>query len=169
MGIPVNTPIVMGASDGVLSNLSVGAISPGSVAVTVGTSGAVRALVEQPWTDPQERLFCYALTENHWVIGGAVNNGGIVFRWIRDRFGEAEVAAAQELSQDPYDLLLNLAQSVAPGAGGLIFHPYLAGERAPIWDATASGSFIGLTLRHTKAHVIRAVLEGIAFNLNLVL
>jgi gluconokinase len=169
MGIPVNTPIVMGASDGVLSNLSVGAISPGSIAVTVGTSGAVRAVVEEPWTDPQERLFCYALTENHWVIGGAVNNGGIVFQWIRDRFGEAEVATAKELSQDPYDLLMNLAQTVAPGAGGLIFHPYLAGERAPIWDASASGSFIGLTLRHTKAHVIRAVLEGIAFNLNLVL
>jgi gluconokinase len=159
----------MGASDGVLSNLSVGAISPGSIAVTVGTSGAVRAVVEEPWTDPQERLFCYALTENHWVIGGAVNNGGIVFQWIRDRFGEAEVATAQELSQDPYDLLINLAQTVAPGAGGLIFHPYLAGERAPIWDASASGSFVGLTLRHTKAHVIRAVLEGIAFNLNLVL
>jgi gluconokinase len=169
LGIPVDTPIVMGASDGVLANLSVGAISPGSVAVTVGTSGAVRAVVEQPWTDPQERLFCYALSENHWVIGGAVNNGGIVFRWIRDQLGDAEVATAKQLGKDPYDLLLNLAQSVAPGAGGLIFHPYLAGERAPIWDANASGSFVGLTLRHTKAHLIRAVLEGIAFNLNLVL
>jgi gluconokinase len=169
LGIPADTPIVMGASDGVLANLSVGAISPGHVAVTVGTSGAVRAVVEQPWTDPQERLFCYALTENHWVIGGAVNNGGIVFRWIRDQIGGTEVASAKELGTDPYDLLTNLAQSVPAGAGGLIFHPYLAGERAPIWNAYASGSFVGLTLRHTKAHLIRAVLEGIAFNLNLVL
>jgi gluconokinase len=159
----------MGASDGVLANLSVGAISPGSVAVTVGTSGAVRTVVEHPWTDPQERLFCYALTEKHWVIGGAVNNGGIVFQWLRDHLGETEVATAQELDKDSYDLLTNLAQSVPAGAGGLIFHPYLAGERAPIWDANASGSFVGLTLRHTKAHLIRAVLEGIAFNLNLVL
>jgi gluconokinase len=97
LGIPVNTPIVMGASDGVLANLSVGAISPGNVAVTVGTSGAVRAVVEQPWIDPQERLFCYALTENHWVIGGAVNSGGVIFRWIRDQLGEAEVAKAKEV------------------------------------------------------------------------
>lgn len=169
LGIPVNTPIVMGASDGVLANLSVGAISPGNVAVTVGTSGAVRAVVEQPWIDPQERLFCYALTENHWVIGGAVNSGGVIFRWIRDQLGEAEVAKAKEVDKDPYDLLMNLAQSVPPGADGLVFHPYLTGERAPIWDANARGSFFGLTLRHTKAHLIRAVLEGIAFNLNLVL
>jgi gluconokinase len=169
MGISVDTPVVMGASDGVLANLSVGAISPGSVAVTVGTSGAVRAVIDQPWTDPQERLFCYALTENHWVIGGAVNNGGIIFRWIRDQLGESEVATAKDLDKDAYDLLMNLAQSVPAGAGGLIFHPYLAGERAPIWDGNASGSFVGLTLRHTKAHLIRAVLEGIAFNLNLVL
>ncbi len=169
LGIPVNTPIVMGASDGVLANLSVGAISPGSVVVTVGTSGAVRAIVEQPWIDPQERLFCYFLTEKHWVIGGAVNNGGIVLQWIRDQLGDAEIATAKQLNREPYDLLIDLAHSVAPGADGLIFHPYLAGERAPIWDANASGSFVGLTLRHTKANLIRAVLEGIAFNLNLVL
>ncbi len=164
LGISANTPIVMGASDGVLSNLSVAAISPGSVAVTVGTSAAVRTVVDQPWTDPQERLFCYALTENLWVIGGALNNGGIVFRWVRDQFGDT-----QQIEQDSYELLTQLAQNVAPGSNGLIFHPYLAGERAPIWDANATGSFVGLTLRHTKAHLIRAVLEGIAFNLNLVL
>src|SRR5919202_1370168 len=146
MGISVDTPIVMGASDGVLANLSVGAISPGSVAVTVGTSGAVRAVVEQPWTDSQERLFCYPLTENYWVIGGAVNNGGIVLRWLRDQLGEAEVAAAKQLDQDPYDLLMDLAQSVAPGAGGLIFHPYLAGDRAPILDANANGPFRGFII-----------------------
>lgn len=169
MGIPINTPIVMGAGDGVLANLSVGAISPGNVTVTVGTSGAVRAVVEQPWTDPQERLFCYALTENHWVIGGAVNSGGLVLRWVLEQFSDAAIATTQQLEQDPYDLLINLAQSIAPGASGLIFHPYLAGERAPIWDANASGAFVGLTLQHTKAHMIRAVLEGIALNLNLVL
>lgn len=165
MGILVNTAIIMGASDGVLANLSVGAITPGSVAVTVGTSGAVRAVVKQPWTDPQERLFCYALIEDYWVIGGAVNSGGIVLQWIRDIFYES----SNELAKNDYDSLIELAQSVAPGANGLIFYPYLAGERSPIWDANATGSFIGLTLHHTKAHLIRAVLEGIALNLNLVL
>lgn len=168
MGISVNTPIVMGASDGVLANLSVGAITPSSVAVTVGTSGAVRAVVKEPWTDPKERLFCYALTENYWVIGGAVNNGGVVLQWIKNVLG-TEVSTRKKFEKDSYDLLINLAQSVAPGAEGLLFHPYLTGERSPIWDANATGSFVGLTLRHTKAHLVRAVLEGIALNLNLVL
>lgn len=169
MGIPVNTPIIMGASDGVLANLSVGAVTPSSVTVTVGTSGAVRAVVKEPWTDPKQRLFCYALTENYWVIGGAVNNGGVVLQWIKNLFGETENSTSNNLEKDSYDLLLKLAESVAPGAEGLIFHPYLTGERAPIWNANATGSFVGLTLRHTKAHLLRAVLEGMALNLNLVL
>ncbi|HLO51524.1 MAG TPA: gluconokinase [Kamptonema sp.] len=168
MGISANTPIVIGASDGVLSNLSVGAISPGIVAVTVGTSGAVRAVINQHRTDVKERLFCYVLTDNYWVIGGAVNSGGIILRWIRDNLGENEVAIAQQQDRDPYDLLISLAQTVPPGAEGLIFHPYLAGERSPLWNANASGSFVGMTLRHTKAHLIRAMLEGIVLNLYLV-
>jgi len=169
MGIAQNTPFAIGASDGVLSNLGVDAIAPGVVAVTVGTSGAVRAVVDRPWTDLEERLFCYALTDKHWVIGGAVNNGGIVFRWMRDQLCSVETAAIEELGQNPYDMMTDLAQTVAPGSDGLIFYPYMVGERAPIWDANASGSFIGLTFRHTKAHLIRAMLEGIGFNLYMVL
>ncbi len=169
MGIWADTPTVIGASDGVLSNLGVGAIAPGVVAVTVGTSGAVRAVVERPITDPQERLFCYALTENHWVVGGAVNNGGIALRWVRDQLTHTEVRAAQRLGKDPYDLITMLADTVPPGSEGLIFHPYLMGERSPLWDANARGSFFGISLRHTKAHLVRAVLEGIVFNLFLVL
>ena len=136
--------------------------------MTVGTSGAVRAVIKEPWTDPQERLFCYALTEDYWVIGGAVNNGGVVLQWIKNLFCDRD-SINNKSQKDDYELLLNLAQSVSPGADGLIFHPYLTGERAPIWDANATGSFVGLTLRHTKAHLVRAVLEGIALNLNLVM
>lgn len=169
MGIPINTSIVMGASDGVLANLSVGAITPASITVTVGTSGAVRTVVKQPWTDPEQRLFCYALTDNYWVIGGAVNSGGVILQWIKNILSETDLSSSNQLEKDSYNLLLNLAQSVAPGAEGLIFHPYLTGERSPIWDANAKGSFVGLTLRHTKAHLVRAVLEGMALNLNLVL
>jgi gluconokinase len=169
MGIPADTPTVIGANDGVLSNLGVGAIKPGIVAITVGTSGAVRAMVERPMTDSQERLFCYALTEKQWLVGGAVNNGGIALRWVRDQLTDTEVRAAQRLGKDPYDLITMLAETVPPGSGGLIFHPYLMGERSPIWDANARGSFFGLSLNHTKAHLVRAVLEGIVFNLSLVL
>jgi gluconokinase len=169
MGLSVETPLVIGASDGVLSNLGVGAIAPGLVAVTVGTSGAVRAVVDRPMTDPQERLFCYPLTEQHWVIGGAVNNGGIALRWVRDQLADAEVATAKRLGKDVYTLLTLMAEAVPPGSEGLLFHPYLMGERSPLWDACARASFFGLNLKHTKSHLVRAVLEGIVYNLYLVL
>jgi len=169
MGIPANIPTVIGASDGVLSNLGVGAIAPRTLAINIGTSGAVRAVVDRPKTDPKGRIFCYNLTEKHWVIGGAVNNGGLVLRWVRDRLCDAEVATANQLGTDPYDLLTAIAQTAPPGSAGLIFHPYLTGERSPLWDARARGSFFGLSLDHSKAHIIRSVLEGIGFNLQQVL
>ena len=169
MGLPVDVPVVVGASDGALANLGVGAITPDVVAVTVGTSGAVRAVLDQPKTDAKERLFCYALTEKHWVIGGAINNGGIILRWVRDNLADAEVNTAKLLKTDPYDILTAIAETVPAGSEGLIFHPYLAGERSPLWDANARGSFFGLALNHTKAHMIRAVLEGIVYNLYVVL
>ncbi|KOO37359.1 gluconokinase [Priestia koreensis] len=169
MGLNPSTPFIVGASDGVLSNLGVNAIDPGVVAVTIGTSGAIRTVTDKPVTDPKGRIFCYALTEDKWVIGGPVNNGGMIFRWVRDQLGASEVEAAKRLGMDPYDLLTEIASRVKPGADGLLFHPYLAGERAPLWDANARGSFFGLGLHHKKEHLIRAVLEGVIFNLYTVL
>lgn len=165
MGLSADIPVVIGASDGALGNLGVGAITPDTVAITVGTSGAVRAMVHRPQTDEKERLFCYALTPGHWVIGGAVNNGGIVLRWVRDNLSASEAITAKLLDESPYDVLTAIAATVPAGSEGLIFHPYLAGERSPLWDANARGSFFGLGLNHTKAHMIRAVLEGIVYNL----
>ncbi|MDI9639005.1 gluconokinase [Geitlerinema splendidum] len=169
LGILPETPLIIGASDGVLSNLGVGAIAPGIFAVTIGTSGAIRAVVDRPIADPEERLFCYPLTEKYWVVGGAVNNGGLILRWMRDRFADAEVATARQLGQESYDIMMQIAASVPPGANGLIFHPYLMGERSPLWNSQARGSFVGLSMSHTRAHFIRAVLEGILLNLQLVL
>lgn len=165
LGIMKNTPFVVGASDGVLSNLGVNAIKPGVVAVTIGTSGAIRAVTNKPVTDPKGRIFCYALTEDLWVIGGAVNNGGMIFRWARDQLGASEIEAAKRLGIDSYELLTELASKVNPGSDGLLFHPYLAGERAPLWDANARGSYFGLSLHHKREHMIRALLEGVIFNL----
>ncbi|MDM5201389.1 gluconokinase [Fictibacillus enclensis] len=169
LGIHKDTPFVIGASDGVLSNLGVNAIDPGVVAVTIGTSGAIRTVSDKPITDKKGRTFCYALTENHWVIGGPVNNGGMTFRWVRDQFGAAESETAKRLGLDPYEVLTEIAEKVSPGADGLLFHPYMAGERAPLWNANARGSFFGLALYHKKEHMIRAVLEGVIFNLYSVL
>ncbi|MFC9710904.1 gluconokinase [Paenibacillus sp. NPDC056933] len=165
MGIADTTPFVIGASDGVLSNLGVNAIDPGVVAVTIGTSGAIRTVVDKPVTDPKGRFFCYALTEDAWVIGGPVNNGGVIFRWIRDEFAASEVETAKRLGIDPYEVLTRVAENVPPGSEGLLFHPYMTGERAPLWNPNARGSFFGLTLHHKKEHMIRAALEGVLFNL----
>lgn len=165
IGIDPQTPFVIGASDGVLSNLGVNAINKGEIAVTIGTSGAIRTIIEQPRTDEKGRIFCYALTEKHWVIGGPVNNGGMVLRWIRDELASSEVETAKRLGIDPYDVLTKIAERVRPGADGLLFHPYLAGERAPLWNPDVRGSFFGLTMSHKKEHMIRAALEGVIYNL----
>lgn len=165
LGIDAGTPFVIGANDGVLSNLGVDAIRAGEVAVTIGTSGAMRTIVDRPVTDPAGRTFCYALTEHHWAVGGPVNNGGIIFRWVRDELAAAETETAKRLGIDPYDVLTRIAERMPPGCEGLVFHPYLAGERAPLWNANLRGSFFGLAMHHRKEHLIRAVLEGVIFNL----
>ncbi|MBW4084131.1 gluconokinase [Paenibacillus sp. S150] len=169
LGLRPSTPFIVGASDGVLSNLGVGAIEPGVVAATIGTSGAIRTVVDRPVTDPKGRFFCYALTEKHWVIGGPVNNGGMLFRWVRDEFAASEVETAKRLGIDPYEVLTRIAEQVPPGSNGLLFHPYLTGERAPLWNPDARGSFFGLTMNHHKEHMIRSVLEGVIFNMYTVL
>ncbi|WP_454305970.1 gluconokinase [Staphylococcus pasteuri] len=165
MGIDENTPVVIGASDGVLSNLGVNSYQQGEVAVTIGTSGTIRTVIDKPRTDEKGRIFCYVLTDEHYVIGGPVNNGGVILRWLRDEILASEVETAKRLGVDPYDVLTQIASRVKPGSDGLIFHPYLAGERAPLWNADARGSFFGLTLSHKKEHMIRAALEGVLYNL----
>ncbi|WP_139488033.1 gluconokinase [Brevibacillus dissolubilis] len=164
IGIDPDTPFVVGASDGVLANLGVGAISKGQVAITIGTSGAVRTVVPKPMTDPKGRTFCYLLTEDHWVIGGPTNNGGLMLRWFRDEFSWPEVEKARQLGIDPYDVMIQAAKDVPAGAEGLLFLPFLSGERAPYWNANARGSFFGVSLHHKREHFIRAVLEGILFS-----
>ncbi|MCG4282230.1 gluconokinase [Lacticaseibacillus saniviri] len=168
-GIDPATPFIMGASDGTLSNLGVNAIDPGVLAVTIGTSGAVRVVVDKPVVDPKGRLFTYYLDDGKWVVGGPVNNGGIVFRWVRDQLFAPEKITAEQMQVDSYEILTDIASKIPAGADGLLFHPYLGGERAPIWDANARGSFFGLSRQHTRAHMVRAALEGIVYNLYMVM
>jgi gluconokinase len=169
MGLNADTALVVGASDGVLANLGVGAFEQGVYAVTIGTSGAVRGVVREPVTDPKGRLFCYALKEDFWVVGGAINNGGIMFRWVRDQLATLEAEQGRKQGIDPYDYLTSLAEEVAPGSDGLIFLPLLAGERAPYWNANARGVFFGMSLYHQKKHMIRSVLEGVMYRIHSVL
>lgn len=165
MGVLSETKFIIGASDGVLSNIGVNAINPGELAITIGTSGAIRTIINKPKVDSKGHIFCYALTDEHWVVGGPVNNGGLVLRWIRDELAQKEVHKAQTLGLDAYDLITDLAESVPAGSEGLLFHPYLQGERAPLWNSNVKGSYFGLTLNHRREHMIRAAMEGVILNL----
>jgi gluconokinase len=161
MGLSPDTPFVIGASDGVLANVGVGAIQPGQLAVTVGTSGAVRTAAFSPATDENARTFCYALTNDRWVIGGATNSGGDILRWL----SESAFKGASDSAPLSVDRLMSLAESAPPGADGLLFLPFLTGERAPYWDPDARGAWVGLRLHHQTAHLARAALEGVTFTL----
>lgn len=148
-------PLVAGGSDGCLANLGAGILKPGPVSLTIGTSGAVRMTHRAFCPDPKERLFSYVLDAGLYVTGGASNNGGKILEWVRDVFfPEKEIGA-----------IIEEALTVAPGSEGLLFAPYLYGERAPVWNAEATGRLSGLRSLHRREHIARATLEGILFNL----
>jgi gluconokinase len=159
-GLPVTTKVVVGAGDGPLANLGVGAVEPGVAACSIGTSGALRVAVDRPAVDPQGGVFCYALTEDRWIVGGAINNGGATLDWVRDVIDVGDVSTTD---------LLALAAQAPPGSGGLIMLPYLLSERAPHWSALPKGAYVGLTRGHQKQHLVRAALEGVCLQLATVL
>jgi gluconokinase len=165
LGLDADTTVVVGANDGVLANLGAGAITQGVAACSIGTSGAVRVTTSAPKIDPHGRLFCYALTDDHWVVGGAINNGGILLRWVRDELFPDVAEEARARKVEPYEALIDLAEGVGPGAGGLVLLPYLLGERAPHWSGLPRGVLFGLRREHRRGHIVRAVLEGVVFQL----
>jgi gluconokinase len=162
LGLDAGLPVIAGGGDGPLANLGVGAVRPGVAAVSIGTSAALRLMVRAPAIDPQRRAFCYALAPERWVVGGAINNGGVVLRWA----GEA---LAPDLGEHAEAQLLALAAEMPAGSAGLIMLPYLLSERAPHWDALARGAYVGLTRHHRRGHLVRAALEGVCQQLALVL
>lgn len=155
MGISPVMPFVIGAADGQLANLGIGAISLGEVAVTVGTSGAIRQFTKGFQISKHSETFCYAFTDSTSIIGGPTNNGGIALQWLKELLND----------QGSFDEFTALATEVPPGAEGMLFLPYINGERAPLWNQQARGNFFGMTVTHKKEHFVRAVLEGITFNL----
>ncbi|GGN93471.1 gluconokinase [Saccharibacillus kuerlensis] len=165
MGLHPDTPWIAGASDGALANVGVGALERGETAVTIGTSGAVRSFAKHPVTDVEGRTFCYAFEPERWLIGGPTNNGGIALRWYLEQFvidkEEGETGDLKE--KEALDRIVQLADSVPPGSEGLLFLPYLSGERAPYWNADARGTYFGATLHHGRAHFGRATMEGVLF------
>lgn len=158
-GLHPDVPFILGAGDGCLANLGTGVTEKGELAATIGTSGAVRLFSDHPITDNKQSLFNYLLLEKEFISGGAINNGGVLLDWFRYHFmkGSGE--------EESYDDFLKESFTAEPGSNGLLFLPYLQGERSPMWDARARGAFLGMHYRHERKHFMRAILEGICFSL----
>jgi len=165
-GLVAGTPVVGGGGDQAAGAVGNGIVEEGIASCSVGTSGVLFAHMRQPHTDALMRThtFCAAVPGEWHVMGVQLSSGGSL-RWARDVFGEAETTVARSLGIDPYELMTQEAASTAPGCEGLFFLPYLTGERCPHPDPYARGVFFGLTLRHKKADLLRAVLEGVAYGL----
>jgi len=165
-GLLAGTPVVGGGGDQAAQAVGTGIVDEGVVSVTLGTSGVVFAASEAYRLEPEGRLhaFCHAVPGT-WHLMGVMLSAAGSFRWYRDTLGEPERAEAAETGRDAYDLLTEAAAEVPPGCEGLLFLPYLTGERTPYPDPNARGVFFGLTLRHRKAHLTRAVLEGVTYGL----
>ena len=159
LGLDPSVPLVLASSDGALANLGVGALLQGEVALTLGTSGACRAVVQAPLLDAQGRTFCYFLDESSYIVGGATSSAGATLNWILDLV-LLDVPAA-----DRFHVAMQLAEKAPPGADGVTCLPFLSGERAPYWDASLRGAFIGLDLSNDRGTLIRAAIEAIVYTL----
>jgi xylulokinase len=188
-GLRAGTPVVAGAGDQAAGAVGLGVVEPGSVSATIGTSGVVFAATDRPALDALGRVhtFCHAIP-GRWHVMGVTQAAGLSLRWFRDRFGTGAVdrqsdrqsdrqrdgesdrqrngeSDEQSGGRDAYEILSDEAASVAAGADGLVWLPYLMGERTPHLDPHARAALVGLTMSHTRAHVVRAILEGVAFSL----
>lgn len=152
--LPAGLPVVAGGGDGPLANLGTGATVPGTAALSLGTSGALRAIHTAPGVDERGRVFCYALADGLWAVGGAISNGGVVGAWAAECFGV------------PVPDLLAEAADADPA--GLVALPYLLGERAPWWDPDLTALLVGLRREHGRAAITRAMVEGVGQQLALV-
>ena len=162
-GLPTGTPIVGGGGDQAAGAIGNGIVRAGAISATIGTSGVVFAHADTVRTDPKGRVhtFCHAV-KGKWHVMGVVLSAGGAFQWYRNTFAARETAQTRRRS-DPYDLLCRKAAAAPAGAEGLLFLPYLTGERTPHADPHAKAAWIGLTPRHTAHHLIRSLLEGITF------
>jgi gluconokinase len=164
-------PIIPGGSDGALSNIGLGAVKKGVAAVNIGTSGALRVMSEKPFIDIHRdaRFFCYYAALGNWLPGGAVSNAGNILRWFRDTLAESMVKEAGRKGVDPYEIILEKASAIKPGAEGLFLLPFFSGERFPIRNSNAKGVLFGLTLAHNTAHIARTILESVVYTLRWVM
>jgi gluconokinase len=162
LGLKDDVRIMVGSSDGCLATLGAGVWGEGKATITIEDSGAVRVVGKNVLRDEKHRFFNYRLTEDYFVSGGPTNNGGVIFEWFAKQFGD--LRDSFNLDQCTENLLREAA-TVSAGSEGLLFLPYLLGERAPLWDANARGSYFGINIKHQRQHFIRATIEGILYEI----
>jgi xylulokinase len=166
VGIPAGTPVVMGGGDGACASVGAGSVREGVAYSYVGSSAWVATASRQPIYDPDYRTFTFGhVVPGLFIPMGTMQAAGAAYQWTRDQLSPLEKQMAGALGVSSYALMNTVAAESPPGANGVIFLPYLLGERAPRWNPKARAAFIGLTIRHTRADMMRAVLEGVAMNL----
>jgi len=160
------TPVVIGGGDGACATCGAGVVAEGQAYIYLGTSTWMAIASDRPLIDPARRTFTFChFRKGLYFPAGTMQSGGGSFQWLKNVLCDAEVSAAGQAGVDVYDLLALKAGQVRPGSEGVIFLPYLMGERSPLWNPQARACFIGLSMIHEKKHMIRAVLEGVAFNM----
>ncbi len=162
-GISGKIPFIIGASDGCLANLGSHALGEGDVSVTIGTSGAVRMTGSKPF-DSSGRLFNYILNDKLYISGGPLNNAGNLLKWYAENFLNRVFVESSD-----FKWFVDTALKAPPGSDGLVFLPYVNGERSPVWNADAKAMFFGIKAIHNQSHFMRAIVEGICFALYQVL
>ena len=160
-GLKPGTPVVAGAGDQAAGAVGMGIVRAGVVSATIGTSGVVFAATDRPALDPHGRIhtFCHAIP-GRWHVMGVTQSAGLSLRWFRDQFG-----AGKDDGRDPYERLSDEAGKIPAGSEGLFWAPYLMGERTPHLDPNVRGALLGISPSHSRAHVVRAIQEGVAFSL----
>jgi xylulokinase len=169
-GLAVGTPVVIGGGDGPCAAVGAGVVRPGSAYNYIGSSAWIGIATPDPIYDPAMRTntFCH-LVPGLVTPTGSMQAAGGAYQWLRDVFCLPEVLSAEQIKVSPYELMNLQAERSKPGSNGLLFLPYLLGERSPYWNPDARGAFLGLTMGHGRADMIRAVLEGVALNLCIIL
>ena len=167
IGLPPGVPVVGGGGDQAAGAVGNGIVRSGVISATMGTSGVVFAHSDEMAFDPEGRLhtFCHAVP-GKWHVMGVILSAGLSLQWYRNQFAQSEAAVAMGLGQESYEVMTQLAQRAPVGSEGLIFLPYLTGERTPHADPNARGAWIGLSPRHGRPHLIRSVIEGATFAMN---
>jgi gluconokinase len=165
IGLPANTPLIIGGGDGPLASIGVGACTDRVLAVNVGSSAAARLIVTEPWIDPGEKLYTQIADVDRWVVGGVVSSGGIVYEWFLNQYLTKSIQGEPVAGLDIHAEAERAAAETPPGANGMIFIPYLGGEQCPGWAPETRGAFWGLDFRHRRGDMIRAVLEGITYSI----